>query len=414
MPSLLAVLGFMLTPRSLELAGAGMGLASWWLAAVFVVLAFSQFFTARSTEALQATGGGVYGDFAGLSPALAAPLAGLGFAARLGLFLFLACSLTGLAGYDFNEAYWQQFPNFLFTFILLVGVGLLNLAGDATARRAAYVMGGVVAGCVLATTAGGFFLLADATQAPGIAPQAESPFWDALVLCAPLVIGHEMARRLPGSEAASRPVRFMRGGVFFALVIFGLWAWVCMLHTGSEWMAKDLPARVYGRKVWGATGYFLMSTAAIVSVAAVLHLFLMQLKAPLRYLAARQGLPGLFRATWRTNALAVVPAVAAVSALLLMGYAGEPETEDFIAGGFALWFVYYAGVNLAGLVHGVEGTWFCRQAPKMGLAANLGLAGLCLHRATEPGPAAAYAAFWLVLALVFGLVIKSFAKRAEA
>ena len=49
-------------------------------------------------------------------------------------------------------------------------------------------------------------------------------------------------------------------------------------------------------------------------------------------------------------AATTIPALT-ISILLLRGYAGEPITESYIAGGFALWFVFYGLSTVSSVIN---------------------------------------------------------------
>lgn len=325
----LLAMGFLLSPRAFMITGSGMGLAGNWY---FLVTAF-----------LLAT------HIATISPCTTSPkstytdaLESFGYGVRSFSLVFFSCSILGIAGYAFNEVFLYWFPNFLFSFIILACSFLTCLAPSCKAKKIQLI-------AIITILAGIVFLSVASLWAPSpkgatspdfFLPYGLSPFSEGLFFMAPLLIGYELY--------ASSSTKDKTSGSSYALALgmtalfLSIFAYAALSVSGTEKLADStVPYMIGARKILGQTGRYIMGGIIILGSYVAFNTILLFLKAPFVTLMDSHSSTRIPCSNLGKQAVAITIPALTVSVLLLRGYAGEPITESYIAGGFALWFVFY-------------------------------------------------------------------------
>lgn len=322
-------LGFLLSPRAFMISGSGIGLAGYWYIAVVALLLATHFATLPSpflTNEKSSTG----------------TLATFGYAVRFFSLAFFSCSILGVSGYAFNEVFLYWFPNFLFSFILLTCSFLTSLMPYSTARKiqlAATII--ILGGLVVLSVAALWAPAPKGAETPGFfLPHGNAPFFGGLVFMAPLLVGYELYASASAKGRSLSPAYALSLGL--AALFLSLFAYAALSVSGAEKLANStVPHMIGARRILGQTGRYIMGGIVILGSFAAFNAVLMYLKAPLET-HMHSLTPGRIPKGGLTGrAIASAIPTLTVSLLLLLGYAGEPITESYIAGGFALWFVSY-------------------------------------------------------------------------
>ena len=341
--SALLAMGFLLSPRAFMISGGGIGLAGYWYFAVVAFLLATHVATLPSrisncenicTNALESVGYGV----------------------RFFSLVFFSCSILGVAGYAFNEVFLYWFPNFLFSFVVLACSFLTSLAPSGTARKIQLItVITILAGIAFLSVASLWTPVPEEASSPSFfLPYGLFPFSDGLVFMAPLLVGYELYASSTNDKTSGAKDKTSRTSYGLALcmaVLFlSIFAYAALSVSGTERLANTtVPYMVGARRIFGQTGRYIMGGIIILGSYAAFTTILLFLKAPfIKFVdsrpSTRLSCSNLGKQTFAT----VIPALT-VSILLLRGYAGETITESYIAGGFALWFMFYALSTVASL-----------------------------------------------------------------
>lgn len=334
--SALLAMGFLLSPRAFMISGNGIGLASYWYFAVVAFLLATHVATlpSRTTDC---------------ESTCINALESIGYGIRFFALVFFSCSILGVAGYAFNEVFLYWFPNFLFSFIVLACSFLTSLTPSGTARK-------IQLTAIITILVGIVFLSAASLWAPVpeevnspyfLIPYGLFPFSDGLVFMAPLLIGYELYAS--GAKDKTSGASYALA-LCMAVLFLSIFAYASLSVSGTERLADStVPYMVGARRILGQTGRYIMGGIIILGSYVAFTTILLFLKAPfIKFVEARPSTRLSCSNLGKQIFATVIPALT-VSILLLRGYAGEPITESYIAGGFALWFMFYALSTVASL-----------------------------------------------------------------
>lgn len=325
----LLAMGFLLSPRAFMITGSGIGLAGNWYFVVAAVLLATQIVTISPRTSNRE---GTYTN----------ALESFGYGVRFFSLVFFSCSILGIAGYAFNEVFLYWFPNFLFSFIILTCSFLTCLAPSCYARKIQLIV-------IITILVGIIFLSVASLWAPSpkeanspdfFLPYGLSPFSEGLFFMAPLLIGYELYASSSTKNKVSGSSYALALGM--AALFLSIFAYAALSVSGTERLADStVPYMIGARKILGQTGRYIMGGIIILGSYVAFNTILLFLKTPFITLMDSHPSTRFPSSNLGKQVVATTIPTLTVSILLLRGYAGEPITESYIAGGFALWFVFY-------------------------------------------------------------------------
>lgn len=325
----LLAMGFLLSPRAFMISGSGIGLAGNWY---FVIAAFLLATHIATMPSRTSDREGTNAD----------ALESIGYGVRFFALVFFSCSILGIAGYAFNEVFLYWFPNFLFSFIILACSFFTCLAPSSMARKIQLIaIITVLCGIVFLSVASLWAPTPKEANSPDFfLPYGVYPFSEGLFFMAPLLIGYELY--------ASSSHKNKNSGSSYALALvmaalfLSIFAYAALSVSGTEKLADStVPYMIGARKIFGQTGRCIMGGIIILGSYVAFNTILLFLKTPFITLMNSRPSTQFPSSNISKQAVATTIPALTVSILLLLGYAGEPITESYIAGGFALWFIFY-------------------------------------------------------------------------
>lgn len=329
-------MGFLLSPRAFMTAGSGIGLSGEVFFVVLALLALLHSSIAYNPEAA-------------LPDNTKMLTTAAGYGIRSFTLAFLSCSILGIAGYAFNEVYLYWFPNFLFSFIILGCSFFVSLTSAATFRKiqmtaVLFVLIGVV---VLVFASIGAPEPAQAENPEFYSARALSPFKHGLIFMASLLIGYELLNK----EYADLPIEtqkiILTAAILAAALLFAFFASAIFSVSGAAKLADStVPHMIGARKIFGQPGRYIMGGVIILGSFVAFNTVVRYLKRPFDAAIDSFQASGPLRNILIVRLSASAVPVLAVSVLMLMGFAGEPVTETYIAGGLGFWMLFYAATNL--------------------------------------------------------------------
>lgn len=322
-------MGFLLSPRAFMVAGSGIGLSGYAFFAVMILLALMHSSIARTLEVP-------------LPDQVKTLFPVLGYGIRAFTLLFFSCSILGVAGYAFNEVYLYWFPNFLFSFIILVSSFFVSLTSAATFRNIQMLsVCLVILGVVILTLASlGAPMPSQAGDPEFYSAYTLNPFREGLVFMASLLIGYELFRN--DDFSAEPRTKSLLISIGFTALLLSVFAAAIFSVSGAERLADStVPHMIGARKILGQTGRYIMGGVVILGSFTAFNTILRFFRHPLKAALDASSGGSLSRGGLQWLLASAIPAFV-VSVLLLMGYAGEPVTETYIAGGLAFWLLFYA------------------------------------------------------------------------
>lgn len=261
--------------------------------------------------------------------------------------LFLPTGMLVTAGFTFNETFVYWFPNFGFSFLLLLLVTAVHLAGERVILTAQLVFFLLNASCLLLLGLAG--LLVESPQEGNISPPPaiETAFPAILPLAMLLFLGYD--RHLPES-GRDKSSSIAAVGVGFLLLT--LWGLASLQHIPQARLAESsVPHMAAARAVLDQPGRLIMGTAIISGTcAAVSGLFHMAVGAVHRTMggSCEESNPG--RCFWPPKIQVILTSLA-VAIFLALGLAGSDSLEVFIFGSLILWLMSVGGSCLATARH---------------------------------------------------------------
>ena len=326
-------MGFLISPRAFMTAGSGIGLSGSFFTLIIVMLVIVHVINARFAQTPE--------DSIGLFDTT-------GYGIKAFTLAFLSCSILGVAGYAFNEVFLFWFPNFLFSFIVLGCSMIACLTPPSIFNK---IQSGAVALALLGVAV--IFAASAGVEAPQkaqdpdfYAPYALNPMSEGLAFMASLFIGYELLRKKKTHGAKMDETTPQVVAIVAVGIVLALFSQAILMVSGSERLADSTVPHMSGaRRILGQTGRYIMGGVVILGSFAAFNAVMMYLKRPFDdFFAMRQADDKAVGLNKRVFA-AAIPALT-ISILLLMGFAGEPVTETYIAGGLGFWLLFYAANSL--------------------------------------------------------------------
>ncbi len=344
-----AGLGMFLSAEALMLLGNGVGLAG------------ISFLLALAVAALVHGLGACYlfGRFSGpadeirllqkvLGPtaALAVPAAG-----RVALALVAATALMAISGFVFNEVFFLSFPNFLFAFLFLGLIVIVNLTGPK-------IWNGFQITAIAVVLIGlGLLICFGLLRSPSTA-LVESAFTvkgfglTALLTAALLPIGYELGF-LAGGQA-SQPSR--RGPVAALLVgslCLILWGWLSAHWVPRATLAETtIPHMLTARTILGQEGRIIMGVVVLAGAGAAVNALIGGVAGMFRAMGSAGLLPGGMNPNRFRARLPALLLGAATAAMLALGVAGSDNLTVFLQTGLVLWLLHHAVLHWSAFIIG--------------------------------------------------------------
>jgi hypothetical protein len=261
----------------------------------------------------------VYGKAVGL----AALLSG-----RIPLLLFTSTGMLVTAGFAFNEIFLYWFPNFLFAFILLLLVAILNISD----KRFVYWSQSVF---VLLTISGLLALIilgitSESTVTANYVGQQKGLSATLLAMgCISFLVFD-----LHASKQGRGIVVFSLLGGFVLLV---LWAVTALKFSTPDLLAESTIAHMQvARAIAGESGRLIMGSVVIFGVlSGVNGLFIL-----VRKVFADLQEEGVIPQRINTNWLVTILLSATVGLMMITGFAGEQILEARIKASIILWLIF--------------------------------------------------------------------------
>lgn len=390
--SALLAIGFLLSPRAFMISGSGIGLAANWYIAIVALLFITHLATLPAIKLSDKSSN------AGL-------LESFGYGLRFFTLVFFSCSILGIAGYAFNEVFLYWFPNFLFSFIIVACSFFTSLLSLKNIKRIQLT---VVTAILLGITTLSIASLwapspKNAALPDFFLPYGTAPFSDGLFLMAPLLVGYELFATSSAKNKTSTKSYVLALGI--AVFFLSIFAYAALCVSGTEKLADStVPYMIGARKILGQTGRYIMGGIIILGSYAAFNTTLQFLKSPLITFMNSHSLTLIPNNELGRQVIATAIPVLTVSVLLLQGYAGEPITESYIAGGFALWFIYY-GVNTVSAINHT-GSFYINMLKTSGIVSCLYLAYATLQLPEHPFKGLFIAAFVSIIIVLLSIILR--------
>lgn len=244
------------------------------------------------------------------------------------LLLFTSTGMLVTAGFAFNEIFLYWFPNFLFAFILLILVALLNMFD----KRYVYYAQSIF---VLLTVSGLIVLiiLGMAGESAIHANFAGQQKGFGATLFAMGCVSFFVFDFYALKQGRNIALFSLLGG--FVLLV--LWAVTALKYTTPNLLAESTIAHMtVARAVAGEYGRFIMGGVVIFGVLSGVNGLFMVLRKGFSSLEAERVIPQMFNKNW----LVTVVLSVAIGVMMMTGFAGEQILEAQIKASLVLWILY--------------------------------------------------------------------------
>lgn len=272
----------------------------------------------------------------------------LTLAGRLGPVLLLSTGMLVTAGFTFNETFVFWFPNFGFSFLLLLLVVALHLSGERVALAAQPMFFCLTACCLLLLSLAG--LLAEPlVSQPAAVPAATDPalFSSLFPLSILLFLGYDQPS--PPTNRGNRLSYLCAIAIGFLLLAF--WGYISLQYVPQARLFESTVPYVNSAKaILGQPGRVIMGIAIISGACGVVN--------GLFYLSGRtveQLLPGislqsLSHHRWFRPLQAILTALA-IALFMAGGLAGSENLKVYIFGTLLFWLLTIGACCLATARH---------------------------------------------------------------
>ena len=279
------------------------------------------------------------------------PVLALSLAGRLSPALLFSTGMLVTAGFTFNETFVYWFPNFGFSFLLLLLVVILHLCGEKVVLAAQQVFFILTASCLL------FLAVAGLLTGPGLLqpavpaePAVPAAFFSLVPLALLFFLGYD--QDMPGEGGGNHRYFPAAVGLGFLLLVF--WGLASLSHVPQARLAESsVPYVVAAKAILGQPGRFIMGIAVISGTcAAVSGLFYLAVGTVRRILtesSARNPIRPKHH-SWLPKIQAILMAFI-IALFLALGLAGSERLEVFIFGALLLWLLTIGMNCLAIAVH---------------------------------------------------------------
>ncbi len=385
-------MAWLVTPESLRLVNLASGMTG-FLVLVSLVCGFALSLASssliHSPKLVQAGYGSDYKVLShvyGKTFGIAALLCG-----RLPLLFFASTGMLVTAGFAFNEIFLYWFPNFLFAFILLVLVAILNMSD---------MRYGYVSQCffVILTIIGMVVLIVLGSGGESAVPgnyagqlRGVSVAFLALGCLSFLGFDFHVSKHGFGIVVSS-----LLGG----LVLLVLWAATALKFTAPELLAESTIAHMLvARAIAGESGRFIMGGVVIFGVLSGVNGLFIVVRRVFSDLAEERVIPQMINQNW----LVIIVLSAIIGLMLITGFAGEQILEERIKASIILWLFY---VGLRSFSAGFQMRFNGSIEKYLGYLTSIiyFFAGAVL---ISTSPRMEYI-FWFILVMFIGAVVLSF------
>ena len=365
-------MGLILSPLNFAALGNTAGLTGRYFPIVLLSVLAVHLLTAQSYQTLFSTGPGEGRE---TSPALSKtdPFLVLLLGSRISLAICVVPLILVSAGFIFNELFLYWFPNFGFSYGILIILLLLNLLSEkAVLRTQIFLVGIALVGIWLISMIG----LWSALSSPGAVKSpspGSGPAFSGITTALLLFVGFDLAdlNRYRGSRDFSRSSFRMSTVLGLSGISFLLWGIVSLLHVPASALVETTVAHIVAaRNILGEPGALIMGVAVLAGAGAAVNALFFSIP---RLLA---GLPGSGNKSDSATQLITPRAIflillgGVIALVLALGLAGEPELETALKAALLLWLTQNAFVHLLVLIRNRQDrtrTYFSRTAPLTGL-----------------------------------------------
>jgi hypothetical protein len=327
---------WILSPDSLVLQGNGAGLYG---SSFYFVLAVGLFFATGCTFLLrhQKLGPFAGNTFSSLTETSGIfPASALIFASQTSMVLFLPTGILVTAGFTFNEIFLYWFPNFGFSFILLILILLLNLAG----RKTALTMQPIFIGIAFS----GLVILALFTPAENLIQQ---PVQTDLTLSAMaslpagallFFLGFDFSLS-NGKNAPETPTAYVFFSSILCFILFVLWTKTSLDRVATERLASTaIPYLLVARETLGQTGRLIIGVTIISGTLGCVNGLFLQANNSLVELSTALFHRFSLSPFSRTRIYPVLFSIC-IGLFMMTGLAGSEKLETYIKGSLLLWLL---------------------------------------------------------------------------
>ncbi|MEA3467050.1 MAG: hypothetical protein U9R57_02365 [Thermodesulfobacteriota bacterium] len=347
--------GWLLCPESLVIAGNNAGQLGWLTLPLLaaVALLFAVCGRLLNNPLLPTTDSKEFQILQELTGTI--PAAGITIAACIPLVVLAATALLVTSGYTFNEVFLYWFPNFGFSFLLLVLLTILQFFPEKTIFRAQVCFAALAAGGILGLAlygiTGGEKTVTKILQQP-VHFSSASP---ALLFL--LFVGSTL------SWNKQKPSFLVPLAGF---VIFFLWILASLAYVTPERLASStIPYMTAARKIMGDPGRQIMGVIVISGTCAAITSLVLLSRRMLAEIISEEMTTGLL--TEKAQQWIFPPLIALSTGLLMAtGLAGDELLEVLLRAALILWLFYYSFVCLSALI------WIKKKSQPISLPAGIG------------------------------------------
>jgi len=247
---------------------------------------------------------------------------------RIPLLLFVSTGMLVTAGFAFNEIFLYWFPNFLFAFILLVLVAVLNISNNRYVHisQAVFVLLTIIGLLALIVLGIG----SEPALSGNYAGQQKGLSAALLAMACISFLGFDFH----DSKQGYAIVIFSLVGGFLLLV---LWAVTALKFAGSEQLAGSTIAhRHVARAIAGESGRYIMGGVVIFGVLSGVNGLFIVVRKVFSDLKDQRVVPQRINQNW----LVTIVLSATVGVMMMSGLAGHQILEVQIKASVILWLFY--------------------------------------------------------------------------
>ncbi len=259
----------------------------------------------------------------------------LTIAGRLSPVLLISTGILVTAGFTFNETFAYWFPNFGFSFFLLLVVLVLHLCGDKVVLAAQPMFFCLTACCLLFLSIAGLMTEPPVAQ-PVSAPAETGQTFFLTFICLSLLLFLGYDQQVPPQPTVNRLYFLSAIGIGFLLLV--IWGLASLKHVPQARLAEStVPYVISAKAIFGQPGRILMGIAIISGACGAVN--------GLFYLSGRslsQVLPG-----FASPQIQAIFMTLTIALFLAGGLAGSRNLEIYIFGALLLWLLTISANCLA-------------------------------------------------------------------
>jgi amino acid transporter len=349
-------MGLMVSPEVLTVLGNAVGRVGHGIVGFVILSGLIHMLTAATFARAYTQYPGSQGELRligiafGAMAALVTPLC-----ARLTVAVCVSTAVLATAGYVFNEVFLYWFPNLGFSFCLLGGILILNLAGRPVAAAGQLLFAGLALAGLVSLSVIGFFQWGNTP--PPTAGQPGFPAYFSQVGLAGILlfVGFDLAGFAGGYE--KEPAKAMMAALLAAGVVFAFWGWVSAAYVPSDRLADtSIPHMRTARAILGETGRIWIGITVLSGACAAVNALFLAVSRMLTSMGTCGLLPPFMAIGKDRATVSLLLLTAFVAAMMASGMAGEPILEVYIKAGMWFWLLHY------GVIHGAVFTTMLRTS----------------------------------------------------